>query len=150
MSPLRAVAQAPMVLHTMTVHPRGILPAQAAKAWYLRVKAKKKWREIQEEVVNAAGGTPSEHALENAVARMKSRKPHGVPKYKYQNCGVKKMLTKRQDARVVAFVKKWRAKRFCTCEHIIREMKLRCSTATVSRCLNRNGFFWKAGVSSRS
>jgi len=83
-----------MVLHTMTVHPRGILPAQAAKAWYLRVKAKKKWREIQEEVVNAAGGTPSEHALENAVARMKSRKPHGVPKYKYQNCGVKKYHTR--------------------------------------------------------
>ena len=27
-SPLRAVAQAPMVLHTMTVHPRGILPAR--------------------------------------------------------------------------------------------------------------------------
>ena len=72
MSPLRAVAQAPMVLHTMTVHPRGILPAHAAKAWYLRVKAKKKWREIQEEMVNAAGGTPSRHALQNAVARMKS------------------------------------------------------------------------------
>ena len=74
--------QAPMVLHTMTVHPRGILPAQAAKAWYLRVKAKKKWREIKAEVVNAAGGTPSKHALENAVARMKSRTPgfgeHGV------------------------------------------------------------------------
>ncbi len=104
-----------MVLHTMTVHPRGILPAQAAKAWHLRVKAKKKWREIQEEVVSAAGGTPSEHALENAVARMKSRTPHDVPKYQYHNCGVKKMLTKRQDARVVAFVKKWRAKRFCTC-----------------------------------
>ena len=73
---LRAVAQTPMVLHTMTVHPRGILPAQAAKAWYLRVKAKKKWREIKAEVVNAAGGTPSKHALENAVARMKSTRHH--------------------------------------------------------------------------
>ena len=73
---LRAVAHTPMVLHTMTVHPRGILPAQAAKAWYLRVKAKKKWREIKAEVVNAAGGTPSKHALENAVARMKSTRHH--------------------------------------------------------------------------
>ena len=68
MSPLRAVAQALMVLHTMTVHPRGILPAHAAKAWYLRVKAKKKWREIQGPRAEVPGrrspgwGVPGEEA----------------------------------------------------------------------------------------
>ena len=72
---LRAVAHTPMVLHTMTVHPRGILPAQAAKAWYLRVKAKKKWREIKAEVVNAAGGTPSMHAYGSEYLRTPSLGP---------------------------------------------------------------------------
>ena len=77
MSPLRAVAQALMVLHTMTVHPRGLLPAHAAKAWYLRVKAKKKWREIQEELVNAAGWSTQhrEDPLGSALAGPRAEIP---------------------------------------------------------------------------
>ena len=59
-----------MVVVTVTVHPNGLSPAQAAKAWYLRKKEKWKWCDIQTEVVNLNGGEPSEHCLRLAEKRM--------------------------------------------------------------------------------
>ena len=53
------------------------------------------------------------------------------------------MLSDEDVGKVVAFVKKWRHKRFCTCAYIKRELRLTASTRTINRALNEAGFFWK-------
>ena len=135
-----------MVLVTLSMHPRGLAPVEAAKAWYLKTQAKKSWSEIRSMTQNAQGKTPSVNACRNAVVRMKTAKARGkaVPATKYANCGRDPLLTADDERKVVDFVKKWRAKRFCVCSHIRAELKLKCSARTVGRCLNRHGYFWRA------
>ena len=135
----------------MTVHPRGLSPEQAAKAWFLRVKQKYKWSQIAKEVVNLEGQQPSENCLRLAVQRLGKKGKSAQPKNNYANCGRrygndggKFKLTPKLEQAVVSFVKQWRHKRFCTCPHIRRELKLDVSDTTVARCLNRHGFFWRA------
>ena len=140
-----------MVVIKVTLHPKGLSPDQAAKAWYLRVVQKKKWWQIQEKVKNLQGGEPSENCLRLAVRRMQKKGKAAVPQNNYANCGRrygsdggKYKVTPKQAQAVVAFVKKWRHKRFCTCPHIRRELKLNVSDNTVARTLNRHGFYWRA------
>ena len=48
-------------------------------------------------------------------------------------------------AKVVAFVKQWRHKRFCTCEYIKRELRLTAAPRTINRALDDAGFFLEEG-----
>ena len=75
-----------MAVLKLTVHPRGLSPDMAAKAWFLRVKQHYAWSAIAQEVVNVQGEAPSLRCLRLAVARM-SKAPRAMPKCKYANCG---------------------------------------------------------------
>ena len=69
----------------------------------------------------------------------KNNKQEGIASTKYANSGRrygvdggKYLLTEKQTAQVVAFVKKWRHKRFCTCPYIKRELKLEATPRTIA------------------
>ena len=129
----------------IVVHPQGLHPAEAAKAWYMRVVQKMKWADIQKKVRNVQGKPPqSEHCVENAVKRVIAAGKKGVAKTNYKNCGRNKALTPEETRKVVAFVKEWRKKAFCTCRYIRGELKLKVSLATIARTLNNNGYYWRA------
>ena len=53
------------------------------------------------------------------------------------------LATPAQEKAVVDFVKKWRNKRFCTCNYIRSTMKLKVTNRTTSNTLNRHGYFWR-------
>ena len=102
-----------MVKVAVVVHPQGLGPTEAAKAWYMRVVEKMKWTDIQKKVKNVQGKTPlSEHCVKNAVQRQTAAGKKGVAKTNYKNCGRKKALTPEQAKQVVGFVKEWRKKSF--------------------------------------
>ena len=121
-----------MVKMTIVVHPRGLGPKEAGKAWYLRKQQKMKWKNIWKVVKTMEGKRPeSYHAVRNAVARVHTAGPRGFATTKYKNCGRrygadggKYMITPKQEKEVVHFVQQWRNKRFCTCKYIQRELKL--------------------------
>ena len=102
-----------------------------------------RWCDIQSEVRNMKGKTPSAHAVENAVKRMRASGQNKLPVTSYGNCGRKSVLTDEEKRRVVEFVKRWRNKRFCTCKYIRQELKLKASRTTVLRVLNSAGFYWR-------
>ena len=137
-----------MRVHT-SVHPNGLDPFQAAKAWMLRRKLKQAWKEVRGQVLTARGGRPGQRALELAVKRIdvQQHQAHfrrtGTATLAYSNCGRKPMLTPEQKSVVVAFVKRWRSKRFCTAAYIVRELRLLCSKRTVHRVLNEAGYHWR-------
>ena len=54
---------------SITLHPKGLAPLEAAKAWYLRKKGKESWLEIKKKVKTVQGKRPGQRALENAVRR---------------------------------------------------------------------------------
>ena len=100
---------------------------------------------------NIQGKRPgSDHAVRNAVARVSASGPQGVAVTRYANSGRrygadggKYLLTEKQRALVVDFVKKWRHKRFCTCPYVKRELMLEATPRTIARVLNRAGFHWR-------
>ena len=127
----------------ISLHPKGLHPTEAAKAWQLR-QAGEKWDDVMEQVVNLQGKTPCLSAVKIAVARVGlAARTGGIMKTNYTNCGRKKELTKEQEKQVVAFVKKWRSKRFCTCRYIVQELKLKVDRRTVNNVLNRHGYHWR-------
>ena len=137
-------------MHIRTsVHPHGLDPFQAAKAWMLRKKMKLQWKDVRDQVHTAGGGRPGRHALEDAVARVDTQQCQaafqrtGIASLAYQNCGRKPVLTPAQKSAVVDFVKRWRSKRFCTAAYIARELRLTCSKRTVHRVLNEAGYHWR-------
>ena len=134
-----------MVKVVVFVHPQGLGPTEAAKAWYMRVVEKMKWTDIQKKVKNVQGKTPqSEHCVKNAVQRVTAAGKKGVAKTNYKNCGRKRALTPDESKQVVDFVKTWRKKAFCTCRHIRGELKLKVSLSTIARALNKHGYYWRA------
>lgn len=126
-----------------SAHPRGLPLQEAAKAWYLVVKQKMSLRAVCAEVVNLKGEHPSKHAVEDAVHRMKVCGKRSIPRTKYSNCGRRCKLHLDEQKRVVAFVKKWRSKMFCTCRHIRQELKLKVGVRTIQRVLNKHGYHWR-------
>ena len=62
----------------------------------------------------------------------------------YKNCGRKQVLTVDQQKEVLAFMKKWRKKRFCTCAYIAQQLKLPVDRKTIANVLVRHGFRWQA------
>ena len=123
----------------------------------MRKKQKMKWRDIQKQVKTMEGKQPeSDHAVRNAVDRVGIGGRRGIATTKYHNCGRrygedggKYMLTPQKTKQIVQFVKQWRKKRFCTCQHIRRELGLEATARTIARALNRNGYHWRQ-VSKKS
>ena len=101
------------------------------------------WPEIAKRVVNLRGDQPGQHAVRNAVERAQSQSSVVVAEGRYANCGRKSEISEEQGKEIVAFVKMWRHKRFCTCNYIRRELKLKVSKRTVARLLNSYGLFWR-------
>ena len=137
-----------MVRVQVVVPPGGMHPLQACKAWLLREEGHS-WPETQQAVCTVDGTKPKMHALRNAVARVDAQRGEDVPgQSQYHRCGRKAALGEDHIKEAVKFVRAWRHKRFCTCRYIIQELKLPCSSRTLARILNANGYFWKA-VSKR-
>ena len=118
------------MLFSYSVHPKGLDPFQAARAWHLRAIQGMAWKEVRSLVRTVSGMRPGQDALEDAVARVDTQrhtaafKKCGVAKSGYANCGRAPLLTPDQKQAVVAFVKRWRSKRFCAANYIIQERKL--------------------------
>ena len=124
----------------VVVHPQGLGPIEAARAWYMRKVEKMRWTDIQKKVKNVQGKTPkSEHCVKNAVQRVTAAGKKGIAKTNYKNCGRNKALTPEETKKVVAFVREWRKKAFCTCRYIRGQLKLKVSLTTIARTLNNNG-----------
>ena len=52
------------------------------------------------------------------------------------------MLTPQQMSAIVASVKQWCSKRFCTAAYIAQELRMGCCKKTVIRTLNAAGYHW--------
>lgn len=116
---------------------------EAAKAWYLRVHKKETWKAISAQVRNLRGETPALHTIRHAVMQMTQSGKGRLPESKYGNCGRKPTLSLQEERRIVAFVRLWRRKVFCTCRYIRQELKLSVQVSTVRRTLNKHGFYWR-------
>ena len=127
----------------LSVHPKGLGPRQAAKAWFLRVKKKAPWSKVRSQTRTVAGKRPGIRALELAVRRMQDKPDAEFVRTKYANCGRKKGLSAEDAQRAVDFVKQWRTKYFCTSKYICQELGLTVSARTLRRALNQAGFFWR-------
>ena len=88
-----------------------------------------------------SGESPSAHTVDNAVKRMRTSGKAKIPTTNYSKCGRKSLLTEEQRRGSVAFVKRWRNKRFCTCAYIRQELKLKASRFTILCVQNDTGFF---------
>ena len=133
-----------MVKLTVSLHPKGLPPLQAMKAWVLRTEEGLSWPEIQERTTNVLGEAAGDKAVREAVARIEAMEDGAlVPQTNYGNCGRKKSLPASTERKILEFVKKWRHKRFCTCAYIRAELGLSVTARTISRVLNRNGYFWR-------
>ena len=102
-----------MVKLTVSLHPKGLPPLQAMKAWVLHVEEGFSWPEIQQRTTNVLGQTAGGNAVREAVAGIEAMEEGAlVPKSKYGNCGRKHILPDSTEKKIVEFVKKWRHKRF--------------------------------------
>ena len=130
----------------MMFHPNGLHPMQAFKAHHKSVELGMSLDEIIEEgeVHNFRGDVPGRHALWAGIKRVRDMSDSDLlPASKYSNCGRKAALSDEDGQRVLAFVREWRHKRFCTCRYIKHELKLKAARRTINRFLNDNGFYWK-------
>ena len=132
-----------MPTETVTLHPSSLSLTASAQAWYLREKEQWKWTDIRNEVRNIQRQVPSFKAIRNGVERARRAGKRGLPQTAYGNCGRKKALTDVEERAIVAFVKQWRAKRFCTCQYIAQELRLPVTARTVGNVMNRHGYFWR-------
>ena len=132
----------------MALHPKGLTPFEAAKAWHLRQVQKLPWRTVREQVRAVNGDRPNRYALERAVRRIQTQRHTaafrrtGTAVTAYGNCGRTPVLTPQQKSAIVAFVKQWHSKRFCTAAYIVQELRLGCCKKTVIRTLNAAGYHW--------
>ena len=131
------------MLLKISTHPRGLHPIEAVKAWQLKQEGET-LQEIASQVVNLAGKRPCLSAVWKAIDRVDNMDTNAiVPEMKYHNCGRRKELTHKQEKDIIAFVKRWRSKRFCTCRYIQQELRLPVTPRTVGNILNRSGYFWR-------
>lgn len=135
---------------SVSLHPKGLSPFEAAKAWHLREVEKLPWLAVRKQVRTLDGGQPRRYAVVDAVKRISAQRHTaafrrtGVATTAYRNCGRKHVLTVRQRSAIVAFVKQWRHKRFCTASYIVQELRLSCNKKAVIRALNAAGYTWRA------
>ena len=133
-----------MPVVAVIIHPRGLHPLQAAKAWHLHKEEGLPLTSVREEVQNTMGLRPSAKAVWTAVRAVEqSQGGDGVPRSGYSNFGRRPTLTDEQQKAIVAFVRAWRNKRVCTCSYIRTALRLKVTTRTIAHVLNRYGFFWR-------
>ena len=133
-----------MALVSVTVRDGGLHPLEACKAWRLVEKEGYSLPAVAQLVKTVSGEVPKEHALRNAIKRVSAQTADDLPgQTQYANCGRKAILSREHTKAAVAFVQKWRHKRFCTCRYIIQELCLLVAKRTLARVLNKEGFFWK-------
>ena len=126
----------------MALHPKGLTPFEAAKAWHLRQVQKLPWHSVREQVRTISGEHPNRYALEHAVRRIQTQRHTaafrrtGTATTAYSNCGRTPVLSQEQKSTIVAFVKQWRSKHFCTAAYIVQELQLSCCKKTVIRTLD--------------
>ena len=53
--------------YTLTLHPHGLDPKQAAKAGYLRVKCKEPWEKVRLQTRTVRGDLPGKHTLRGRI-----------------------------------------------------------------------------------
>ena len=135
-----------MKVVTASIHPQGLHPTVASLAWYLHRKEDMSFRDICAEIVNVEGEEPGVKCVWGAVQRVDTALAEGVavPESGYKNCGRKRKVTPEQEKAIVAFVKSWRSKRFCTCSYIRMTLKLKVNRRTIGNVLNRHGYYWRA------
>ena len=110
-----------MVRVEVTVHKRGLHPFEAVKAWH-----KHQHEDMSIDAILAEGDVqnmkmelPSRKAIWSAIHRVDQMSAGDlVPQSRYGSCGRRRSLTDGDVERIVAFVKAWCNKRFCTCNHI--------------------------------
>ena len=69
----------------VTVHPRGLHPTEAARAWHLHREEGMSMRDICAEVVNMMGVTPSFKAMWRAIRNVDAvHGTHAIPESKCQ------------------------------------------------------------------
>ena len=93
---------------TVTCHPDGCPPIEAAKAYYKYKDHGMTPDEIvaEGEVLNLSGNIAGRKALYAAIRRVESMESgEFVPKTKYANCGRKAALTDKEKRDIIAFVK---------------------------------------------
>ena len=133
-----------MVVVSVTVRDGGLHPLQACKAWHLVEMEGYSVPAAAQMVKTVNGDEPKEHAMRNAISRVSAQATDDLPgRTLYANCGRKAIMTEEQTKAAVAFVQKWRHKRFCTCRYIIQELRLPVTKRTLARVLNKQGFYWK-------
>ena len=131
----------------VTVHPNGLHPLMAVKAHHKRTEEHMSVDDIikEGEIHNLVGGVAGRKALYAAIRRVDAMQPSDIaPKTNYANCGRRKTLTEEQERGIVAFVKEWRSKFFCTCHYIRNELGLQVTPRTINNVLNNAGYYWKA------
>ena len=82
-----------MVRISMSVHPAGLSPIEAAKAWYLRDEQHWKWGDIQAALKKPTGEMPGLKAVRNGVLRARGSEDGCLPETRYANCGRHRALT---------------------------------------------------------
>ena len=79
------------MLFQCVVHPKGLDPFQAAKAWHLRVQQGMSWLQVRAQVHAVSGARPGQRAVEDAVTRVAAQQHSaefqrtGAVKAKYAN-----------------------------------------------------------------
>ena len=140
--PLRSA----MVLVTVSVHKRGLHPMEGVKAWHMHTRDDMSLDAIlaEGECLNMEMRKPGRHALWAAINRVSQMSAGDLlPQSRYSNCGRRRALSDDDTDRIVDFVKKWRSKRFCTCNYIKHELGLAVAARTVNNVLNEKGYFWR-------
>ena len=134
-----------MVVVHISVHPRGLHPLEAAKAWHLHKEEGMRLEDVCLEVENLQGHQPSVKAVWTGVQMFERvRGTSAMPQSFYAKCGRKKKLSPEQEQAIVDFVATWRNKRFCTLKYIRTALKLKVHKKTIGNVLNRHGYYWRA------
>ena len=87
------------MLFQYVVHPKGLDPFQAAKAWHLRIQAGLPWKVVRAQVRTVSGAQPGQDAVEDAVARVgaqrhaRSFRKSGAAKHGYARYGRAPLLS---------------------------------------------------------
>ena len=129
-----------MPVANVVVHPAGLHPIEAVKAYYKQTEEHVSVDEIiaEVEVHNMKGDLPGRKRVYGAIRRVRDMDGGALlPQPKCANCGRKRALSEQQEAGVIAFVQKWRHKVFCTCHYIRNGLRLDECFQTVNNVLNK-------------
>ena len=94
----------------MALHPKGLTPFEAAKAWHLREVQKLPWHAVRDQVRSISGERPKRHALSHAVRRIQTQRHTaafrrtGTATTAYSSCDRTPVLSHEQKSAIVALV----------------------------------------------